>query len=389
MIYLIYVIIMILLAFAYDFHVNRKAIKALRNSHKLPAWQIPYTMLCIAFICLAGFRYEIGGDTIVYMKLWNRLPPLGDMSQEYLNNSRFQYGFNFLFSAAKSLSENFVVFQIIHATIVNTIIFWIISKFSRFRFTAVLLYFILNFLEFNTEILRESLSVCCGLLAYYNFYKGKKLYGWGLIALAFCFHLSALVLVFIPLAIRIKYSKKLFWVFLSVVAGCMIIWPLMPDITPLVALLSGDAKTLVEFYDIREINESFNLNYYIVLTFKCIILPFVALYITKGRNNAILGMALIYIVLYTLSSFTYAFYRFANYFAIFYSIFFAEALIILVKKINGIPFARGLSYIALICLFIYLTQGYLLGTSPTTGKPLYARYFPYKSQFTEYIIGEE
>ena len=91
------------------------------------------------------------------------------------------------------------MFQIFHAVIVNAAIFYTISKFSNYRFTAILIFAISELFYFNCEILRESLAVSCGLLAF-NHYSGKewrKYYIFALLALSF--HKSAVCLLFLPL----------------------------------------------------------------------------------------------------------------------------------------------------------------------------------------------
>lgn len=374
------------MAFSYDFKTRTNPY-TIRKENQLSRKNVAYSIMCCAFIFIAAFRDKIGGDTIMYMQSWKELPCLGDLTFSYLDNSRYQYGFNLIYSAVKTINDSFVSFQIVHAIIVNVTIFWIISKLTNYRFTAVLLYFILNYLEFNTEILRESLAVCCGIAGYYAFLKERKLIGWLFIALAFAFHVSAVILIIMPIVMKIRYTKTVFWAFLSVVIGSLVIFPNLPDLTPLLALVTGNAETLMEGYDIREIDTHLNLNFFVMFAFKCVAIPFLSLYILRNRCDNILGMALMYVVLYAMSCFTYAFYRFANYFAVFYVIFIASSLVEYIKSITVIHPCKVSVYIVLVCFFIYITQGYLLGLNVTTGEPLYARYFPYKSQFLEIVFG--
>lgn len=380
MIYILYIIILILFAFSYDFRSNKE---------NVTSWQIPYIFVCFAFIWLAAFRDQIGGDTIVYMNTWKKVPELADLTHTYLEHSRYQRGFNFFFSAAKSISRNFIIFQILHAIVINWIIFWFVAKMTKFRFTTILLFFILNYLEFNTEILRESIAVCCGLLSFYNFSREYRFRGWFFIFLAFSFHISAIVLLCLPLATKIRYSNKVFGIFLGIIIFFLVLFPLIPDVTPILALLTNDAETLMQNYDIREINSNLNIKFYILFSFKCIIIPFTALKLIKNKCDRYIGLALIYVLFYSMSCFSYGFYRFANYFALFYTIFLSTALIDFIKRIKGDSIIRITIYISLICCFTYLVDGYLLGKNITTGEPLYARYFPYKTQFFDILIGNE
>lgn len=106
----------------------------------------------------------------------------------------------------KTINFNFYSFQIFHAILVNGVIFYIVSKYCQYRFTVIFFYVVATLLYFNCEILRESLSLSCGLLAM-NHYKEKRwlqYFSWSLFALSF--HKSGIVLLVIPFVYRYSAS---------------------------------------------------------------------------------------------------------------------------------------------------------------------------------------
>lgn len=95
------------------------------NIQKNPRnWELWYYFLLVVFILLAGLRdYSIGGDTKNYVQFFEETPPLSDISDSYISDSRYQAIFIYLISFVKSINGEFFIAQLIHATIVNTLIF--------------------------------------------------------------------------------------------------------------------------------------------------------------------------------------------------------------------------------------------------------------------------
>lgn len=162
-------------------------------------YQRYYIFLLFLVIALFGLRNYVGGDTIGYMEMWRNIPLVSELPDFDFMKAKYQplwYIFN---SVCKSVTKEFWLFQIVHATVVNSIVFYTISRYSQYRFTAIFLYAVTTMLYFNCEILRESLSLSFGLLgmAYYKDKKWGKFYAFVLVA--FAFHKSAIILLFLPL----------------------------------------------------------------------------------------------------------------------------------------------------------------------------------------------
>lgn len=198
-VYLIALIFLLYGSITFDFKSN--------NQNRREWFMFEYIVL----VLISGFRYEVGGDTLVYMMRYADYPLLSQLPT--LNFSEMDNGplWYVLVALCKAISQEFYFFQIIHALIVNGAFFCFFKKHSNFPFTAVLLYALLSFFYYNTEILRASLAVSVFLLIGFDALKEKK---WVLylisIVISFGFHTEALFLLVLPLChclYRIRITK--------------------------------------------------------------------------------------------------------------------------------------------------------------------------------------
>lgn len=337
-----------------------------------------YWFICVLLILITGFRDGLGGDTKNYVDLWNEMPDIFQMNQNFLDNTRYQPGFIYFFSFLKAISRNYVIVQIVHGIIINVTVFWIFKKYSKASFICVLIYFILNYFEYNMEIARESIAVALGLIAYDSYENNRWKPAILLSTLAFLMHISAIILLIMPLCTRIRYTKKTVFIFLSTIIAIYIIFPLLPDLTILVSLITSDSEHLIDRYDTREIDQAVTIFYFISLSIKCLVLPLCCIYILKDKADKVIGLAMVYLIFYSMSAFSYGFYRFSNYFAPFY-------IILLSMTIKEFSFRylqakyRPVFFVCFIFLFLYMYQSVQLQKDLMNGGYLYNRYIPYKS----------
>ena len=187
MVYLIVFILLIVGVYMFDY---RK-----RSSGELAY----FGLMCLLFIAIAGLRYRIGNDSIIYENNYKDLPTLFELGSFRFSSIRYEPGFIIFASIPKTFSPDFVYLQIFQAIVVNTIIFWFVYKNTQNRFIALILYFICLYVNLNTEVMREALAVCCFLLAWPFFRNGKWLLYYPLVLLAITFHISAVMLLFLPI----------------------------------------------------------------------------------------------------------------------------------------------------------------------------------------------
>ena len=117
MIYFITIAILIVLIGVYDFNGFKKA--------KYANYYLVLTLL----ILTAGVRYRIGLDTIRYMSSFENMPTLFNMTLTDFKETRYDPIFYLLSIFSKTIYPDFVFFQILHATILNSIVFYFITLF--------------------------------------------------------------------------------------------------------------------------------------------------------------------------------------------------------------------------------------------------------------------
>ena len=198
MIYFVTLFILLVPVLIYDF-MEREQGKRL--------W---YYAELLILIFLVGLRYRVGGDTLVYIELFDDYPTFTELFDFDFVSADFNplwYVFN---AIIKSIWNDFTFFQIVHAVVVNGVFFWFFRKYTKYFFTAIVLYYIPFYLLYNTEVLRESLAVCVLMLSFSLLLKRKYFKYFICCLIALGFHYSALMLFVIPFILSLpKISWKI------------------------------------------------------------------------------------------------------------------------------------------------------------------------------------
>ena len=354
-------------------------------SYSIRNYNLWLCFIAIMFIAIAALRFEIGADTTYsYMPGYEKYPSIDRLSTTDLEMTDYQPGWVVLCSLCKYLSPSFYTFQLIHALILNLTILFFLKRNSKNVFAALLVYYVMNYLEYNTECLREAMAVSCVLIAF-EFYKNKKylfviLFGF----LAFNFHVSAIGGLIIPFLFKIKFTKKSFFVILVISLLSPFLYQMLPDQTKFLIALTG-SQEMADYYN-NQFSQTLNANYYTMHVVYYVFIPMsLAYYNIKNSDGKYIGFAYVFSILQMLAVFSYAFYRLSNYIAPFYWLMIADcAKVFLQTKVRG---AHSLSFVFFVCIGVYVCQGRLLGADSdlrinTQGK-IYERYFPYKSWIAE------
>lgn len=341
--------------------------------------------ITIMFIMIAALRFEIGADTAYsYMPGYEKYPSIDKLSVADFEMTDYQPGWVVFCSICKYFSPSFYTFQFVHALILNLTILFFLKRNSKNVFAALLVYYVMNYLEYNTECLREAMAISCSLIAF-EYYKRKKnlfviLFGF----FAFNFHISAIGALFIPLLFKIQFTKKSFLIILVISLLSPFLYQMLPDQTKFLLALTG-SEDMAGYYN-SQFSQTLNTNYYIQHIVYYVFIPMsLAYYNMKKSNGKYIGFAYAFSILQMLAVFSYAFYRLSNYIAPFYWLMIADcAKVYLQTRVRG---AHNLAFIAFVCLGVYVCQGRLLGTDSDSRMNsygnIYERYFPYKSWITE------
>lgn len=199
-----------------------------------------YWFQLVLIILLAGLRNNVGGDTIAYMRDWERCDDIFHVdSYTLLYMSVFYRPLTLgLFLLCRTISTEFFVWQLAEAIIVNTATFYIVQKETKYKYEVVLFFLIFQFLYFNTEIMREAIAAS-GFYFAFRFYDEQKwLKYYVALIVVFLLHDSVFIFFFFPLIH--KFIDKKFTVSTMLIlyfSGFIVFKLLLPN---LVSLLPGN-----------------------------------------------------------------------------------------------------------------------------------------------------
>lgn len=185
-------------------------------------YSFSYWGFFILLVLIAGLRYRIGTDSIIYERTYHEIPTLFQLGNYKFDSTRFEPGYIIFSSIPKTFSPDFVWLQIFQSLCVNAVIFWFILKNTPHRFLCLAIYFVVLYLNLNTQVLREALAVSVFLLAWPFFRDGKWLYYYLLAALASFMHTSGFITLLLPIAC-LPGVRQLFKVGKRTIFICLII----------------------------------------------------------------------------------------------------------------------------------------------------------------------
>lgn len=184
-----YIVLLMFIALAYCY--DYKKFTSLKSFWLVVTW--------ITAVCIAAFRYRMGIDTVTYEHEYPEMPTLLQLGDFNFSDTRYQPLYVVFTAICRSISSDFFCFQLIHAIYINSIIFWFYRTYTKHTFTALSLYFLMLYLTFNMEVLRESLAVATFLLAWPMFKKGKWIWYYVICTVALGFHISAILTYLLPI----------------------------------------------------------------------------------------------------------------------------------------------------------------------------------------------
>lgn len=339
-------------------------------------------------VVLIGLSKDLGGDIITsYGPDFKYAPKLTDLTWNYIFNpeeyatesSKFQPLYIITRSFIRSLSSEFWVYQLIHAFFINVVIFSFLKKRALNICMAILFYLFFNFFEYNMEIIRESLAIACGLLAFNQYEKKRypRFVIW-LIA-AYLFHSSALILLILPLcALLTNIPSKKFNVLFVIAIVLLFMFYQHIDFLQYVDVLDEKDASLASEYLSQNISKGLNINSYLLYIVQFLIAPLVIIFLTRKENTyKYWGLLYAYLFFRMLGLNSTLFYRCANYFAPFYWLFLANSALSLSAKYSYK--SRKLVLSLFVLFYFVLALQVMLMKEVSSNSLRYERYIPYKS----------
>lgn len=334
-----------------------------------------YIFLMLYLILLIGLRFEVGGDTLVYMEEYIWRDNIFDW--EFSWTDYYEPLYALLCAFTKTVSEDFVYFQMLHSIVINICLFYFIAKSTKYRFSALFFCLIYYYLYFTTEILRESLAIFVFVLNIRNYEEGHWIRYYIGVFIAILFHISAVILLLFPFAKWLRFD----WKYVIILVFSLAIFLNLDALFPLFAEIDkiNDKITAYEDTSLME-GGVLGLVLTLLIWFRFMILP-ISIYlwdkfILKERPKYE-GLVCIYTILGMGVWFNSTiFERFPNYITPLYMISITNIIIpcffraaSLSKKIAGIMF---------FCMILIV-----YGSFPAR---IYKRYIPYYSIFNPVSI---
>lgn len=219
MIYILILIYILICTYVFDY----KCIDKQGRWRKVAWWS-----LCIIFILLAGLRYRIGIDTVVYAHNYLEFPTISQLGEydfftlQGERDARYEIGFPILASFTRSISSDFIYFQFLEAILINLAVFQTVRRETPHAFLCIGLYYIFLYSELNFEVMRQGITISLFLFAWPAFKKGKW-WQYYLILLPVPFiHQTSIFLWFLPLLQLPKIREIFRFGWRTICVGCLL-----------------------------------------------------------------------------------------------------------------------------------------------------------------------
>ena len=328
MLYIILACALLLASYQYDYIETKSSKKQI------------YLLFLFILIFIAGFRYNLGIDSIRYENVYRYQVPLHKLSQDAIDDSRYGIGWMLLQSCARTISSDFSILQLIQSLYVNLIIGYFIYKYSKHPFLALFLYFIFLYPEFMFEILREACAVATYITGWIFFKKKKWIKYYICCSIAVCFHISAIITFLVPIAYApgmrsiFKVNLRLCWILgLVLIVGLYLSVKLF-DFFAALSLLESVQERAATYANIDHQSgvRGASILGFISMGLNRVIYPAIA-YIFYIKNRTIdikeshpLEIMIVFYMIFSIASFSIMILqRFTNYFAPFVILLLSNA----------------------------------------------------------------
>ena len=194
----------------------------------------------IILILLSGLRFRVGGDSLAYYDYYLENPSF----KEILSNGLFSFNYGQAWYSLQNIcqlfTDDFVLFQIVHAAIVNFSVFYFVKRYCKRPFLLIVFYFYMIYPNYNMEIMRQSLSIALYLWSIPLLIKKKYIKYYILTFFAFGFHNTAIILFILPIIYNVLSKRFSITAFLIIFFGVFVVGftPIMSQINEYLDIVS-------------------------------------------------------------------------------------------------------------------------------------------------------
>ncbi|MGC4231875.1 MAG: EpsG family protein [Niabella sp.] len=339
-----------------------------------------FFFIFLVMTLMSGLRYRVGGDSLTYETYFNAMPILSEYSTfletNYLN---FQPLYVLFVSVCKTIKDDYYVYQFIQVVLINSILFSFIKKRSSYPFTTLLLlYIFLIYFYFSYEIQREIFAIAIFLLNFRNFEKNRWIRYYVFCILSFLFHISAVLLFFLPLFKVFKFNKWSIGAIILISIPLSFMKPILYSFLSVFFFLES-----MELKGQRYLEMNFSVLGFIVYYFIRVILllPFV-FFILKVKDTRYSWLVNAMFVISVFSQILVGVERFMNYLILMYIMCFVDYIYVTFHSARLKMAKLFMMYGTFLHLFFILDYK-LIPTKTNEEYHYYSVYFPYSSIFSK------
>lgn len=259
-------------------------------------------LLTFIMIVLCGLRaYDwnnyVGIDTYAYATVFSKSSSIKSIEQLFLKE-KYDIGYYVLSWIIGISNFKFTVLLIIESLIYVGTMMIFIKKYSKNVMISILTFICLGIYTFSFSTIRQSMAMGLCMIAYllYDTKKNKQglIYFFIFYALAMTFHLSAIVFLPVILLNKIKYNKKIIFLFLGIAAITMIF---KNQFASFVLSLSGELSDKYENYTITGATVGIKL-YFFIFAFILLRVLFAKKIADTKENDSLIYMLLTMLVIF-------------------------------------------------------------------------------------------
>lgn len=382
MIYLLIGLYIIFLSYYYDFR------------HHKNGRQFHFYAILLVLILLAGFRYRLGIDSIRYAMGYQDLPNLSQLANFKFEEHKYDPLYLLLASLCRTISNEFWVMQMAQAALVNFILFRFFKKNTSNVFFAILIYYIVLYIAYMCETMRESCAIAMMLLGW-EYIKDDKRLGFIVFSvLAFLFHSSSIILAIVCFFVITGYHKRISFSRSTIIAAFLVlvlasvVQVVFADVLEYIAFTDRLADKAEEHLSGGHFSSKLNLLGIFLVAISYGVVPYICAMTLRGTKYS-KSLEFFLIVEMFCAAFSYPiaiFYRYMNYFMPFVILAICKTLSMRSYTVPFIGTLRTATFnlwLLLIFPFAFSRANYMLRNDAGTEIKTYARYYPYDSIFTK------
>lgn len=345
-----------------------------------------FWLLCVILIFISGMSYGLGGDKFEYMEEFENYPhDLAQLPQQiglgFLLRSQMP-GWVIMNMLCKKVFDSFYAVQFVEAICINVSVCYFVRNYTKRYFLFLIIYFVsFTYFMFNTDIMREAMSMSFVLFGYTAYVNGHKAKFYILVLAGLLFHFTAGIALLFPLA-KVKYSHYTFYMAFAI---AFVLWAGSDILITHVLSRLGGTGNLIKKVFLYSIQAS-TIFGFLRSSITYIVFPFITMYYAiKWEEDPELAQKKkkfysFQIPLAVIASSFVGLIRVQNYAHIMYLVMLTDFVYLLFKKEREHQGMRLMNAIGIFVFFIWQYSAYW----PKTGMYYFQLWFPYTTGLNEF-----